>query len=94
MAASCFDASVAQHGFGALVDVTGQKSVNLQYGVETVNDARASATDTTAKKDVKRGVPDACLPGAWDAGPGQDGMLMGRASDQKDRKKDRRGRCG
>ena len=55
--------------------------------VATVNDARASATDTMAEKNVKRGIPDACRPGAWDAGPGRDGMLMGRASDQNDRKK-------
>ena len=55
--------------------------------VATVNDARASATDTMEKKDMKGGVPDACQPGAWDAGPGQDAVLMGRTSDQKNWKK-------
>ena len=136
-------AGTLQHGFGAMVDVSEQKSVNLQYGVETVmnvkllsddgmnanrigaqdngpgrggdreswslencmkseqtvddvascvnvvtvNDARAFAMDTMEEKDVKRGVPDACRPGAWDAGPGQDGVLMGRALDQKNREK-------
>ena len=136
-------ASTLQHGFEALFDVPGQKSVNLQYGVETVmhmklfsdeamnanrlgaqdngpgrggdrdswriencmksedtmddvvscvnvvtvNDARDFATDTMVKRDVERGVPDAHRPRAWDIGSGQDGMLMGRTSGEKNRKK-------
>ena len=36
---------------------------------------------------MRGGVPDACRPGALDAGPRQDDVLMGRASDQKNRKK-------
>ena len=143
MVGSLIMASELEHGFEACFGVPGQKSVNLQYGVETVmdvkllsdeaknvnrlgaqdsgpgrggdrdswslenymkseetvddvascvnvvtvNDARAFAMDTMEEKDVKRGVPDACRTGAWDAGPGQDGVLMGRALDHKNREK-------
>ena len=143
MAALHSFAECAQHGFGALVDVTEQKSVNLQYGVETVMnakllsdeamnvnrlgaqdngpgrggerdswslencmksertlddvvscvnvvtlyDARSFATDVTGKRNAEGGVPDACRPGAQGNGPGQDGALMGRTSDQKNLKK-------
>ena len=53
--------------------------------VVTVNDVRASAMDTMEEKDVKGGVPDACRPGSWYSGIEQDGVLMERASDQKNR---------
>ena len=56
-------ASALQHGFEALFGVPGQKSVSLQYGVETVMDVKLLSDEA---KNANR-------LGAQDTGPGRGG---------------------
>ena len=55
----------------------------LSSDVVIVDAARACAMNALGKSVVKSDVPSACLPRAWDNGPGQDGALMGRSLYQK-----------
>ena len=84
MAMTYFNAMYAEHGFEAVVDVSGQRSVrNARSFSDSIIDAALACTIHVSGKDpAKNDVSDACCLGAWDDGPGRGGVLKGRILDQ------------